>query len=621
MELLIYDGEDFQIDTPKDLILLWSDFNDNPSKSTISIPRYIESNPEFFRNKYLKYIYKLGKKKFNGKTVAEIMQIRKDLSFWWLTLLVEKCNYSKSKQIANAVKMFAFESIIDHRVVKKIDLISNNNELAQVFNDWCKKNGAKFTCKPLSSIKAKQEKLWRKIYSLLPYFLKAILWFLYRLYSRWPLKNVGNEQWKISDANTTFVSYFFNLDDKSIIKKKYKSAYWADLPNEISKKKIKTRWIHLWVESGLVSTARKARKILNELNKDSLSMQSHVFLESFYSFGTIARTLWDWIILCIHVRKLNHKLAITNENEINLLPLLEKDWKMSIFGPDGIHNLLILNLFESAFANLPKQKKGIYLQENQSWELSLVYVWKFYENMEIIGCPHSTIRFWDLRYFNDPEIYKDTKKFAMPMPNFVAVNSQVAKEMLVQNGYPVDRIKSVEALRYLHLLNYPIKRDTIKKNKKLLVLTDYSYENTSLQMNFLEKAAEYIMEWEICIKPHPACFVKISDYPNLTKANVMVSTKPLEKLIPHFRVAFTSSVTSAAVEAYVSGLFIISILNPNTQNFSPLKNTTDVKFVSKPEEFSSALKSNYSILEKNVYFKLDNKLTSWKKLLNIKNGS
>jgi len=140
-------------------------------------------------------------------------------------------------------------------------------------------------------------------------------------------------------------------------------------------------------------------------------------------------------------------------------------------------------------------------------------------------------------------------------------------------------------------------------------------------MNFLEKAAEYIMEWEICIKPHPACFVKISDYPNLTKANVMVSTKPLEKLIPHFRVAFTSSVTSAAVEAYVSGLFIISILNPNTQNFSPLKNTTDVKFVSKPEEFSSALKSNYSILEKNVYFKLDNKLTSWKKLLNIKNGS
>ena len=78
---------------------------------------------------------------------------------------------------------------------------------------------------------------------------------------------------------------------------------------------------------------------------------------------------------------------------------LEDDFKNSFFGKKLMSNLYLLNLIKTSFQRINKQKIGFYLQENMDWEFSLSWAWKRYGHGKLVGYPHSTIRFWDLRYF------------------------------------------------------------------------------------------------------------------------------------------------------------------------------------------------------------------------------
>ena len=67
----------------------------------------------------------------------------------------------------------------------------------------------------------------------------------------------------------------------------------------------------------------------------------------------------------------------------------------------NVHTLcgLTREAIDNILSNIPKQKVGIYLLENQAWEKSLISSWNKFNHGGLIGVAHSTIRFWDLRYF------------------------------------------------------------------------------------------------------------------------------------------------------------------------------------------------------------------------------
>ena len=95
-------------DMPKhDLLFLWQSYETNNVKNQISIPRLIEEKPEKIKSQYLSLIYDLGEAKLNGKRIIEHLAIRPDFSYWWMSLLSEKCNYAKSLQIDNIIKIMA----------------------------------------------------------------------------------------------------------------------------------------------------------------------------------------------------------------------------------------------------------------------------------------------------------------------------------------------------------------------------------------------------------------------------------------------------------------------------------------------------------------------------------
>ena len=93
-------------------------------------------------------------------------------------------------------------------------------------------------------------------------------------------------------------------------------------------------------------------------------------------------------------------------------------------GQIAMSNILFLNLFESALGALPTQRLGVYLQENQSWEFALIQTWKAARHGRLVGSQHSTVRYWDLRYYFDSRSYYRDGTNILPLPDKISLKIQ-----------------------------------------------------------------------------------------------------------------------------------------------------------------------------------------------------
>ena len=75
-------------------VVLWKSFVSESYPYAISMPKLIEENAVELKKQYLKLVYDTGVKKLNGKSVIDHMQLREGFNYWWMTLIVEKCNFS-----------------------------------------------------------------------------------------------------------------------------------------------------------------------------------------------------------------------------------------------------------------------------------------------------------------------------------------------------------------------------------------------------------------------------------------------------------------------------------------------------------------------------------------------
>lgn len=608
-------------------IVFWRAFLPFGSARSISIPAKIEENAELYRARYLAWIYELGERSIHGRRLIDHLKIRQDFSYWWMTALVEKCNYSKSPMITDAIRLFAFDEWAkDFSDIKLIKLVSANRELQDLLKHWCDTQNICFEWKKVPS-KAKHKSPFKGIFDRLPHTIQAGVWLLKHLIERWPLSGVGVTEWKKEKRQVTFISYLFNLKPDAARAGYFESYYWTDLPGVLDHEKIRSNWLHIYVKNPVAPDAKAAAKLLQSFNTTHKGKQAHIALDSFLSVKTVAGAIRDYYRVQKFSR-INIASAFkchAGENPVMeslLWMLFKKDWERSLFGMDAIHNLLMLNLFEEAFSNLPKQSRGVYLQENQGWEFGMIQSWRACSHGQLAGFPHSTVRFWDLRYFFDSRCYVK-EKLSLPMPDYEAVSGDQVKNAFEGSGYPRGAMLEVEALRFLYLNKMRDKqirtRLVSSKRLQLLVLGDYLPESTSLQMSFLRKIAEKISNIELTVKPHPACPVNSSDYPEL---KFKLSNEPLSDLFRRFDVAYASSVTSAAIDAYSAGLKVISVTDPTILNLSPLRGFEEVRFVTSARELQAALNEISSQSAKDAgsadCFNVDSSLPRWRALLSEK---
>jgi len=264
--------------------ILWCGFNDSDNDSVISIQRYIEEHAASLRESYLAVIYELGERLVGEQCVVDHLKIREKFSYWWMTLLTEKCNFAKSPQIDDAIKLLALEHFLDQYNVKQIVLVSANAVLDEVLQEWCKKHGVGFKCTKQAQAGSKGKGI-KQFYKQLPLRIQAIIWLLYRIVKHRHLAGVGVEKWRQSNATTSFVSYLFNLVSESASQGKFESRYWGSLPEGLTKNEQSTRWLHLWISDNIAPSAKVAKLLVDRFNRATDTRQVHVTLDSFRLFS------------------------------------------------------------------------------------------------------------------------------------------------------------------------------------------------------------------------------------------------------------------------------------------------------------------------------------------------
>ena len=598
--------------------VLWCSYNINNPRVETSIPQLVEDSADELKLQYLSLVYKLGEEKINNKRIVDHLEIKSDFSYWWMTLLTEKCNFSKSPQIDNIIKLMALRSWLEDLSYSNIVLVSSNTVLAESMKLMSTGLNIKFKWQKKKKY-FKKESFIRYLYKLLPQAVRALIWLFHHTVSQWPLKGIGVEEWKKTEATTTFVSYLFNLVPSSAKNGEFNSRYWTFLPKYLTDKMINTNWLHFYIKSELLPNAKDAAKQIICFNNQKDSLQVHATLFSFFSVNVLKNTINDWIFL---TRKCSVLRPAIEKQSGAYWPLIKHDYLVSIKGVVAIRNLLYFHLFREAISVLPTQQNGAYLQENQGWEFGFIYAWQSAGHKKnLVGVPHSTIRYWDLRFFFDKRSYIRLKNKDLPLPDFVGVNGNIAKKLYLNGGYPKDMLHGVEALRYLHLLsvnneNIFIQRKFASK-LSVLILGEYLSRDTAMQMQLLYSSIGFLEKsFDFLVKPHPCCSIYAKDYPNL---KMKITMEPIFKLLDYCDVVYTGRYTSAAVDAYCMGKKVITVLDQNSLNLSPLRGFSDVSFISTAKELADALNNMENI--KNVngqgdnYFHLDKHLPRWRKLL------
>jgi surface carbohydrate biosynthesis protein (TIGR04326 family) len=598
-------------------IILWRNFLKN-NLSVTSIPQLIEEHADVLKARYLAWVYDLGESFIYGKRLVDQLELKSDFSYWWMTLIAEKCNYANSHHITDAIRLMAFDLWASKQSISQVVLVTSNRGLAECLRLWCLKSEVSFEWQVIDDEPSANTSIARRIYKVLPMFIQGLLRLVYYYIDRWELRGLGLREWREAQGGVTFFSYLFNLLPSAT---KYQSRYWSNLPDELVKDGVKTNWLHIYYKDELLPTARSAAHLIKKFNRTTNGHQLHITLDSFLTLQVFFRTFRDWIRLISISRRLGPAISNVTSDGLVLWPLFAKEWSKTTVGANAIENCLYLNLFEVAMNMLPKQQTGVYLYEQQPWELALIYAWKESGHGCLIGAQHSTMLYWDLRYFHDSRNYKLAGRNALPMPNKLAVNGPQALNTIIQSGYPEKNLIEVEALRYLYLADDEGSKHSAligkKKNMRLLVLGDYMPSNTRRQLNLLAQALAMLsVNVDITVKPHPACPIKTQDYPDV---NMTVSYEPIAKLLAKSDMAYTSAATSAAVDAYCVGIPVISLLDPNTLNLSPLRGFKDVVFAGEAKELavalSSATKAVSESFYKKTYFLIDLQLPRWRKLL------
>lgn len=622
INILIWDCDG---DTPLGdwLVVLWRSYDTGGSNNVISIPKMVEDNAESLRTQYLKWIYKLGEKKIKGKRIVDHLEIRPGLSYWWMTLLAEKFNYAKSPQIDDAIKLLAFEKWARGKRFKTLALTTGKAGFAKVLKFWCFKTGTNFQWQHIQE-EAGSVSLPRKLYQSIPHLSQACISLVWHLIQSWPLSGVGLKEWRTTKSQVTFISYFLNLVPEALKKGRFESRYWAHLPDDLVRSGFCTNWLQLYVKSAHSSQTKAAKAIRDfNNNKTRKGSESHTTLDSFLSLEVVLKTLRDWFYLVLVCLRLSKLPSLAINASLDFTPLFQTDWNRSLKGQTAMSNALYLNLIEAAIKLLPRQCVGVYLQENQPWEFALIHAWRVAGHARLIGIPHSSVRFWDLRYFFDPRSYQCRGQNNLPMPDQVAVNGSAMMKEYLRGRYPSAQLVEVEALRYLYLEKKTTARRPTRKRSfgplRVLVLGDYLPSNTHQMMLLLEKAFQSLpADTKIIVKPHPNCPVRTEDYPSLRMSVTMGS---VSKLLPDCDVAYSSAVTSAAVDAYCAGVPVVSVKDTKTLNLSPLRSRKGVHFVSTPEELKQAFdktsKAQKSLNRKISMFHCDKSLRRWKKIFSI----
>ena len=596
--------------------VLWRQYTDEKSRKVVSIPGLVDQCADELRARYLAWIYDLGEARIRGGRVVDHLQIRPGFSYWWMSSLAQKFNISGTSGIDDAIKLLALERLVNERQPRIILLATGNQRLAVCVQNFCRNQGIGVESR--YGVVAQSRKNFSSVFRFFPYSWCAFIyltWYVVRvipfLLRRKPtLKSAGE---------VAFIDVLTHLDRRAIPAGRFFSNYWTELIGKLSEWQINSTWLHLFFRHSGIASPIQAQSQVERFNENARGAQFHALIERSLNIRVIFKALRDYLA----IRRAKTLLSEISKicpggSDLDLWPLHVEEWNDSLGGKEAMINCLRLALFEAAVSSLACQRIGVYIAENQPWEMALIYTWKAAGHGTLVGTPHTTVRFWDLRYYYDRRSYERRQTNDLPMPDLLAVNGPVARDAVLGGGFPADRVREVEALRFLYLLRtreHSATTSPAGRGLRVLACGDFLPEVSRRIISWLEVAASTLPpDTTYVFKPHPAYPLTSTDY---SAMKLEITEAPLHDLLSDCDVVFASNITSAVVDAYCMGVPTVQMRDGSSFNLSPLRGLKGMISANTPEELAGALleaKGRASEADRQ-YFYLDAELPRWRVLL------
>ncbi|MDE2141113.1 MAG: hypothetical protein KGL74_09940 [Elusimicrobia bacterium] len=610
--LLVWDRDGAPPDAEGE-VLYW---RDHAAPDGASIPRRVEDHADRLRAKYLAFIHDLGQSRVGGRTVVEHLSLEDGFSLWWMSQLVEKSPF-KSPGIYSSLRLLALEEVLVERKPAAVRFVGADAALARAMRRLCGNLGIGFEWSEVDS--SRRGSGVRGLARLLPFALRGAIALARRSLERSVFRGFQKPSWSPDKKAVFFCSYFAHLDSAACARGAFVSRQWGKLPEALRAEGRDTNWIHHSMSGAGGVPAVMGLDWLRRFNDDAGTLQAHAFLDCYLSWRAVARAAKNWLWLNRVAWRLRNvdEFFTPNGSAAWLWPLLRDDWWTSLTGPVAAGNCVWIELFEEAMGQLPPQRKGVYLYENQGWEYAMLRSWRRHGHGEIVGYAHTTVPFWHLYYFNDPRDWDRTADRAMPRPDRVAVSGAPARKLLTDAGFPTKELVDVEALRYNGLAALVPKPARVSDKVEILVLGDVSPRSMERLMENLAYAIRRLpAAWRFTFKPHPLYDVPLAGRPRLER--VVQTDEPLDRILGRYDFVVAGNSTSAAVDAHLAGLPVVIELDGDDFNLSPLRGRRGARFAGTAEEFLAALRDAVGVSEKadgEQFFFLDPGLPRWRRLL------
>ena len=584
-----------QVRDGADITILWDDYS--TQKNVLSLPEYVELHADRLRLHFAEFVDQVAQTPLSGGTLSELLLIRKDFSYWWMTLFAST-RWDPTSNITHAVKLLAFAEICEQVSPTEVFVHLPNKQISAVIQAYC-------TSKNLGTAKASGSHNPPAL--RLPRFRAIASIGKFALTHRRVKTLVSADQ-----ASTLIVDHFVRFNESAIDDGRYESQYWKSLDNVLSSIDHGTSWIHHYVPG--FRSIRATEKLLIKLNAKSVN--KHAQFETRLAASCVLPILRELKCLRQVARASNNhpSFFVDTRSGLNFTALFAKQWIESLCGSTAARHLIILRQQEATLESLPPQKNGLFLCENQPWESAFTYAWHKYGHGKLVAVVHAPIRFWDFRYFTLARSLRRNQQTATskPIPTTVAVNSEISRTFMEIAQAPANQICEVESLMFNHLIASTPAESSMKN--VLLIVGDF-FPHLNERLIALVKHADHIRSTnlEIVFKPHPMN----TNLPNFSGLpNVQISTTDLGDLLPRTHTAISCNSSTAALECFLYGVKTISYVDPEALNSSPLRGVSGAVFVTSSKQLDVALtdsrtdnKENQSLLI------LDRATPRWKELL------
>jgi surface carbohydrate biosynthesis protein (TIGR04326 family) len=162
-------------------------------------------------------------------------------------------------------------------------------------------------------------------------------------------------------------------------------------------------------------------------------------------------------------------------------------------------------------------------------------------------------------------------------------------------------------------------KDLNQNKYKVLLLGDILKTNTLEQMNLLKDSLKYIkIPIQYLLKPHPATPITTKDCPDI---DLIITDKPINEIVNCCQLVYAASTTSSSFDAYYLGAKVVTFVNPQGLNTSPLRGLEDAVFVNTPIELANILNKIDQIKKKTKKSEdilyIDANIPRWKKIFEI----